>query len=30
MTMLVQQAFAEAERLPPSEQDLLASWLVEE
>jgi hypothetical protein len=30
MTALLQQAFAEAAKLPESEQDLLASWLLAE
>jgi len=30
MTTLLQQAFAEAARLPAAEQDLLASWLLAE
>jgi hypothetical protein len=30
MTTLLQKAFAEAEKLPSAEQDLLASWLLEE
>lgn len=30
MTTLLQQAFAEAARLPEAEQDLLASWLLAE
>jgi hypothetical protein len=30
MTVLLQQAFAEAAKLPENEQDLLASWLLAE
>jgi hypothetical protein len=30
MTKMLQQAFAEAEKLPAAEQDLLASWLLAE
>lgn len=30
MTTLLQQAFAEAAKLPEPEQDLLASWLLSE
>jgi hypothetical protein len=30
MTSLLQQAFAEASKLPKDEQDLLASWLLAE
>jgi hypothetical protein len=30
MTTLLQQAFAEAAKLPEAEQDLLASWLLAE
>jgi len=30
MTELLQQAFAEAAKLPPAEQDLVASWLLAE
>jgi hypothetical protein len=30
MTTLLQQAFAEAAKLPQAEQDLLASWLLAE
>jgi hypothetical protein len=30
MTALLQRAFAEAAKLPESEQDLLASWLLAE
>ena len=30
MTNLLQQAFAEAAKLPAAEQDLLASWLLAE
>jgi hypothetical protein len=30
MTTLLQQAFAEAAKLPQPEQDLLASWLLAE
>jgi hypothetical protein len=30
MTTLLQQAFAEAAKLPADEQDLLASWLLAE
>lgn len=30
MTTLLEQAFAEAAKLPPQEQDALAAWLLEE
>ena len=30
MTKLLQQAFAQAEKLPDAEQELLASWLLAE
>lgn len=30
MTKLLQQAFAEAERLPSAEQDAFAEWMLEE
>ena len=30
MTKLLQQAFAEAQKLPDAEQELLASWLLAE
>ena len=30
MTTLLQKAFAEAEKLPSAEQDLLATWILEE
>lgn len=30
MTKLLQQAFAEAERLPSAEQDAFAEWILEE
>jgi hypothetical protein len=30
MTALLEEAFAEALKLPPQEQDVLAAWLIEE
>ncbi len=30
MTELLEQAFAQASKLPPQEQDLIADWLLEE
>jgi hypothetical protein len=30
MTTLLEQAFAEAAKLPPQEQEALAAWLIEE
>lgn len=30
MTKLLDQAFAEAAKLPPSDQDAFAAWLIEE